>query len=745
MRTVYNFNTKWAFTKMNTQVPTELPKLWDWVNLPHTWNAIDGMDGGNDYYRGTCWYAKSLDKLDLPEADRYYLEINGANSSADVYLNGKHLAHHDGGYSTWRVEITDVLQRENLFAISVDNAPNDRVYPQVADFTFYGGLYRDVNIICVSRSHFDLDFWGGPGIQVTPIMEHNDAMVDVRTWITGRKTGQTVRYTVRNAAGQIIGTYEGGTRAKFRIPNAHRWHGRKDPYLYSITAELLQDQKVLDTVSTRFGCRSYVIDPEQGFILNGEAYPLRGVSRHQDRWGFGNALQQEHHVQDMDLICEVGATTIRLAHYQHDQFFYDLCDERGLVIWAEIPYISQHMPTGRENTITQMKELIAQNYNHPSIVVWGLSNEISMQGDTDPDLLENHRILNELCHDWDKTRPTTMAVVSPCPMDSPYVRIPDTVSYNHYFGWYGGDTSMNGPWFDKFHAAYPNQPIGCSEYGCEALNWHTSDPQQGDYTEEYQAYYHEELIKQLFSRPFMWATHVWNMFDFGADARAEGGENGQNHKGLVTMDRTYKKDSFYAYKAWLNPEPMVHICGKRYVDRVEDVTKVTVYSNQPTVELFANGVSLGDQSSPDHFFYFEVPNIGETTLTAVAGSLRDESLIRKVDTFNEAYRLKEKGAVLNWFDITEVEGHFSLNSKMGDVLQTTQGKLLFAAMFAKMAKGKGGTGKGGFEVPKGMIDMLSGFTILRLTGMVGTAGINFTKEELLELNAKLNKIKNPNA
>jgi len=747
MRTVYNLNAKWAFTKMNTEVPAELPKQWDWVNLPHTWNAIDGMDGGNDYYRGTCWYVKNLDKLDLPEADRYYLEINGANSSADVYLNGRHLAHHDGGYSTWRVEITKELQRENLFAISVDNAPNDHVYPQVADFTFYGGLYRDVNILCVSHSHFDLDFWGAPGIKVTPVMDGDDALVDVQTWITARKAGQNVRYTVKNAGGKVIGTYEGGTKAKFRIRNAHRWHGRKDPYLYSVTAELMQDGTVLDAVSTRFGCRSYVIDPEKGFILNGEAYPLRGVSRHQDLWGIGNALLPEHHTEDMDLICEVGATTIRLAHYQHDQFFYDLCDERGMVIWAEIPYISNHMPSGRENTITQMKELIAQNYNHPSIVVWGLSNEISMKGADDPDLLENHRILNDLCHDWDKTRPTTMAVVSPCPMDAEYVRIPDTVSYNHYFGWYGGDTSMNGPWFDKFHAAYPNQPIGCSEYGCEALNWHTSDPQQGDYTEEYQAYYHEELIKQLFTRPFMWATHVWNMFDFGADARSEGGENGQNHKGLITMDRKYKKDSFYAYKAWLNPEPMVHICGKRYVNRVEDVTKVTVYSNQPTVELFANGVSLGVQEAADHFFCFDVPNTGETTLVAAAGDLRDESIIRKVETFDETYRLKEKGAVLNWFDITEVEGHLSLNSKFADIMATTQGKLLIMSTFAKIAaqmKGKGGAASGmDLSTMGGMMDMLGGFTLLRLTGMMGTMNINFTKEQLLDINAKLNKIKAP--
>ncbi|MBE5884113.1 MAG: glycoside hydrolase family 2 protein [Lachnospiraceae bacterium] len=751
MRTVINFNTKWAFSKEAAGVPEVMPQKWYWVTLPHSWNNIDGQDGDNDYYRGTCYYAKEIDKSELPEADRYYLEFCGANSSADVYVNGKKLAHHDGGYSTWRVDITDALTAKSLVVVAVDNAENDTVYPQMADFTFYGGLYRNVNIIAVSESHFDLEYYGGPGIKVTPEINGTDAKVEVEVYLTNAKADQQLVYELKSACGRVVAeTTVAATETKVNltIADVHLWNGKKDPYLYTAEVKLLSGESVLDNVSTRFGCRTFEIDPERGFILNGEEYPLRGVSRHQDRWGLGNALLPEHHIEDMDLICEMGATTIRLAHYQHDQYFYDLCDERGLVIWAEIPYISAHMPTGRENTISQMKELVVQNYNHPSIVVWGLSNEISLKG-SDDDLLENHNILNDMVHEMDKTRLTTIAVVSMCSMDDPYIQIPDVVSYNHYFGWYGGDTSMNGPWFDSFHAKYPNIPIGCSEYGCEALNWHTSNPDQGDYTEEYQAYYHEELIKQLFSRKYMWATHVWNMFDFGADARNEGGENGQNHKGLVTFDRKYKKDSFYAYKAWLSDEPFVHICGKRYVDRVEATTKVTVYSNQPEVELFANGVSLGKQTAPDHFFYFQVPNEGETTLVAVAGDCKDESFLRKVEVFNEDYRLKEKGAILNWFDITAPEGYFSLNDKLGDIMKTMSGKMLFMQMMAQMAASKAKSGeKGAFEISGeamsgGMMQMMGGFTILRLTSMLGMTGMKVTKEQLLDLNAKLNKIKKP--
>ena len=754
MRSILNFNSSWNFYKATSDI--NVKENAELVNLPHSWNAVDGQDGGNDYFRGSCVYTKSFAKNDLPEGELHYLEIQGANSSADVYLNGKHLAHHDGGYSTWRVNLSSDLAEENLLAIVVDNAANDTVYPQMADFTFYGGIYRNVNIIAVNASHFDLDYYGAPGIKITPVIDGKNANVELEVYSTELQTGAEYLYTIFDKEGNVVEEKRTCDKVvNFVIENVHLWHGRRDPYLYTAKASIVNGDEVLDNVSARFGCRSFKIDPNNGFILNGEEYPLRGVSRHQDRLGIGNALLPEHHKEDMEYIWEMGATTIRLAHYQHDQYFYDLCDEYGMVIWAEIPYISKHMPTGRENTISQMKELIAQNYNHPSIVVWGLSNEISIAG-SDDDLLENHRILNDLCHEMDKTRLTTIACVSMCKMDDPYVQIPDVVSYNHYFGWYGGDTSMNGPWFDKFHAMHPSIPIGCSEYGCEALNWHTSDPKQGDYTEEYQAYYHEELIRQLFSRKYMWATHVWNMFDFGADARAEGGENGQNHKGLMTMDRKYKKDSFYAYKAWLrSPEeaPFVHLCGKRYVDRVEDVTKVTVYSNLPEVELFVNGVSVGKKTADDHFFYFDVANVGESTIVAKAGDFTDEGKIRKVAEMNMDYVLVEKGAVLNWFDIDAPEGYFSLNDKMSDIMDTLAGKMWFASiglqMKRKMNAAKGdGEKSGGFDIDlssadSGLMQMMGGFTVLRLTSMLGMANISFTKEELLKMNRQLNKIKKP--
>ena len=756
MRHILNINQNWIFVKGMAEVPASLPETGEQIHLPHTWNAADGQDGGNDYFRGTCCYARTIRKDELPAGERYYLEIHGANSSADVYMNGKRLAHHDGGYSTWRVEITGTLRNENCLVILVDNAANETVYPQTADFTFYGGLYRGVDIVAVPETHFELERLGCPGIYVTPVVKGENAEVAIRTYTVEQQEGDTVAFRIFDAQGVCVAEKTGSSEnAEFLLQNVHLWDGTRDPYLYTAEAMILRGETVLDKVTARFGCRSFEIHPEKGFLLNGREYPLRGVSRHQDRWGLGNALLPEHHREDMDLICEVGANTIRLAHYQHDQYFYDLCDERGMVVWAEIPYISRHMPEGNANTHLQMKELITQCYNHPSIVVWGLSNEITMDGAKDPDLIQNHRVLNDLVHKMDPHRPTVIACISMCGMDEEYVHIPDVVSYNHYFGWYGGSMEEYGPWFDKFHAKYPKTPIGISEYGCEAQNWHNSNPESGDYSEEYQAIYHESLIRQLFSRKYIWATHVWNMFDFGADARAEGGENGQNHKGLITIDRSYKKDAFYAYKAWLNPEPMIHLCGKRYIDRVEDVTKVTVYSNAPEVELFANGVSLGKKQAEDHFFYFDVPNSGETRLEAVAGELRDESVIRKVDQMNPDNIHREQGAVLNWFDITEIEGRFSLNSKIGEVTRTFGGKIWFAKLFLTLARkmrqttpksDEQKTNKKKSKKPEfnsGVMSMISSFTILRFTGMLGMRNVTFTKEELLKMNAQLNKIRKP--
>ena len=611
------------------------------VDVPHTWNNIDGQDGGNDYYRGTCVYEKTFNSPEYSEDQRVYIEFCGVNASAKVILNGDEIVTHDGGYSTFRADITDFLKAENHLVVEVDNSVNDRVYPQKADFTFYGGIYRDVKLIIVNKYHFDLDFYGGRGLAVCPEIAGEDAAIWVRTWHNA-ECGR-VNITLFDADGREVGTGDDNDET-IVIDKVHLWHGVEDPYLYTCEAVLYVNEEPVDKVSCQFGCRSFRIDAEHGFFLNGKSYPLRGVCRHQDWKGIGNAITKEHHDIDMDIIREVGANTIRLAHYQHDQYFYDLCDKYGMIVWAEIPYISEHMPNGRENTVSQMKELLVQCYNHPSICVWGISNEITISTKDRADMIDNHKLLNDLIHEMDPSRPTTLACYAMCAPFDRVGHLSDVVSWNLYLGWYTPFMWLNNLWVDYFHRRYPNRCLGYSEYGCECMpNLHSSHPFRGDQTEEYQCKYNEFMINFFEKRPFMWGTHLWNMFDFAADARNQGGEPGMNHKGLVTFDRKVKKDSFYLYKAWWSKEPFVYICGRRYVDRNERYTKVKVYSNCPEITLYANGEPVGTQSGV-RVFNFRIPLEGEVKLVAKHGDLSDEILIRRVKKNNPSYRLSRKKA-----------------------------------------------------------------------------------------------------
>lgn len=649
------------------------------VTLPHTWNAIDGQDGGNDYYRGTGWYIRELSKEEI-DGDCIFLEINGAAMSADVYLNGTKCISHAGGYSTFRCDLTERLKEKNILAIAVNNEDNQTVYPQKADFTFYGGLYRKVNLISVPKEHFELLKDGTPGIKVTSIVDLNKrcAHVTVETW----HNADSVEITVNGETKSVE------KDAEFLIEDVQLWDGIEHPYLYNATARLSSG----DEVSARFGCRVFDYDAEKGFLLNGRSYPLRGVSRHQDLKGKGNAVNIEDHKADMEIIKEIGANTLRLAHYQHAQEFYDLCDENGIVVWAEIPYITMHMKDGRENTLQQMKELITQCYNHPSIAVWGLSNEITAASTVDDDLLENHKLLNALCHEMDPTRLTTMANVFMLDIDSPILAIPDINSYNLYFGWYLGELEQTNEFFDEYHAKYPNRVIGFSEYGADANPaFHSAHPEKGDYTEEYQALYHEHMLRMIDERPYLWATHVWNLFDFAADGRDEGGKHGENQKGLVTFDRQLRKDAFYLYKAaWNKHEPFVHLCGKRYINRCEEKTEIKVYSNQSEVSLYVDGTPFGTKTG-NTIFTFQIPLMGNHEIKALSGDVSDVMCIQRVSEPDESYIFnKASTSVTNWFDAEEIdETCYSIQDTLGEIRSNLEAGAIIDAMMAKGVSERG--------------------------------------------------------
>lgn len=598
------------------------------LDLPHTWNHKDGQDGGNDYWRGTCTYEKKFARPEFDHtAEEVYLQFHGVNASAAVFLNDKEICTHDGGYSTFRVNITKVLEEENYLVVKVDNSVNTRVYPQKADFTFYGGIYRDVELLTVSKEHFELDHFGGPGIKITPEVKGNDARILVETW-TNTDEGE-VLVTLLDADGKTAASSK-GKKAELFVENVHLWDGVRDPYLYTVKAQLQKEGKTVDEITSTCGVRTFEFRPKEGFYLNGRAYPLRGVSRHQDFKGIGNAITKEHHDRDMELIREVGANTIRLAHYQHDQYFYDLCDRYGMVVWAEIPYISEHLADGDENTVSQMKELVIQNYNHPCIVTWGLSNEITISGRKyKKQMLKNHHDLQKMVKEMDPTRVTTVACYAMCPHWHPVAHISDVVAWNLYLGWYVPGFFLNDWWIRLWRILYPNRCLGFSEYGAEGMpNLHSAKPRRGDNTEEYQNKYHEFMLECFERHPYLWGTYVWNMFDFAADARNQGGEPGMNHKGLVTFDRKIKKDCFYLYKAYWSQDPFVYLAGRRYEYRTEKVTEITVYSNEKEVSLYHNG-KLVETKKGSRVFKFKVTMEDKNLLEVRAGGCTDSAVIYK--------------------------------------------------------------------------------------------------------------------
>ncbi len=739
MRKVIELKNDWIFVKNAEDVSVAATAEGISVSLPHTWNAVDGQDGGNDYHRGTCWYRRILEKPELEAGEKAYLEFDGAAMTAEVYLNGEKLAHHEGGYSRFRVDITGKLEKpENELIVSADNSDNDHVYPQKADFTFYGGLYRMVRLVIVPESHFAMEYYGGNGIKVTPVVTlggegkgEASAAVTVEVYTEGSTDRVTV--TVADETKQVPVT-EGYAKAEFELPKVHLWDGVEDPFLYTAKAELESG----DAVTARFGCRHFSIDPRKGFFLNGRAYPLRGVSRHQDCKGVGNALNRDHHQRDMEMIREMGANTIRLAHYQHAQEFYDLCDENGIIVWAEIPYITMHLNGGKENTLSQMRELIIQNYNHPSIVCWGLSNEITAASAVNEELLENHRELNRLCHELDQTRKTVMANVFMLETDSPLLEIPDINSYNLYFGWYVGEMIQTDEFFDEYHSTYPDRCIGFSEYGADANPaYHSSRPDRGDYTEEYQCLYHEHMLRMIEDRPWLWATHVWNMFDFAADGRDEGGKHGENQKGLVTIDRKLKKDAFYLYKAYWSGEAFVHLCGRRYVDRVEEVTKIKVYSNQPSVALYVDG-KLAEEQKGSRIFCFEVPISGVHTVTAQAGECRDEITIKKVAEVNKDYLFVKEGDIVNWFDREDLRKDcYSVGDTLGEIAKSPEANAIVQRLTAKASASRGDVAESVKDNPA-LQRMMQRMT---LQSMLKQAGDVIKPEEIKALNDALQKIK----
>ena len=615
------------------------------VDLPHTWNAQDALSGKIDYKRGIGNYEKNLFIRPEWKGKRLFIRFEGVNNIADVFINRRHIGEHRGGYGAFIFEITGKVEygKENSILVRVNNGEQLDIMPLVGDFNFYGGIYRDVHLLITDETCISPLDYASPGVRlIQDSVSHRYAKMRAIVDLSNGSSGnQEVELNVRLLDGQRV--VKEGTKnvnlsgnevmqqeLTFEIDQPHLWNGRQDPFLYQAEVTLFRNGQMVDRVTQPLGLRFYRIDPDKGFFLNRKHLPLQGVCRHQDRSEVGNALRPQHHEEDVALMLEMGVNAVRLAHYPQATYFYDLMDKNGIIVWAEIPFVGPggyndkgfvDLPAFRANGKEQLKELIRQHYNHPSICVWGLFNELTELGDNPVEYIKE---LNVLAHQEDTTRPTTSASNQMGDLNF----ITDAIAWNRYDGWYGGTPADLGKWLDRMHKDHPEICIAISEYGAGASIYHQQDslvktvPTSWWHPENWQTYYHIENWKTISSRPYVWGSFVWNMFDFGAAHRTEGDRPGINDKGLVTFDRKVRKDAFYFYKAnWNREEPMLYLTGKRNTVRTQRLQTIIAFTNQAGAELFVNGKSYG-KTTPDSYAILEWKNVelqpGENEIKVVS-------------------------------------------------------------------------------------------------------------------------------
>jgi beta-galactosidase len=625
--------TGWKFDRadpLGAEATAFDDSAWQRVEIPHTWNALDGQDGGNNYYRGPCWYRVHLpiDPSDLQK--RLFLRFEGASLVAQVWVNGKFAGSHWNGFGAFCFDVSPLLQAgDNLLAVRVDNTHFTEVPPLSGDFTVFGGIYRNVHLLRLGPLNISPLDDASPGVYLRQVhVDDQSAQVEITAKLRNDLDSDqsvSVNFCVLDAGQHVVvektvaqtipahSTVDG--KATVEISNPHLWDGRNDPYLYHATVELNQNGVLLDEVDQPLGLRYYRIDPNQGFFLNGRHYALHGVARHQDRIDMGWAAGPEQIEEDYRLIDEIGATTVRLAHYQHPDYEYSLCDRHGIVVWAESCLVNRisSEPEFAVNTKQELRELIKQSFNHPSIFFWSLYNELGPHTRTDWQLVKD---LNELAHQLDPDRPTVAA--SHLPDNVAVNWIPDMIAFNRYFGWYVGTLADWPRELDKLHADHPDRAIGISEYGAGASVYQHQDrpttrpADKGHWhPEEWQAIAHEAAWRAISRRPWIWGSYIWVMFDFPSDARDEGDHAGWNDKGLVTADRKVKKDAFYFYKANWSSDPFVYITSRRFNPRPPGATQLKVYSNCDSVRLTLNGTLLNGGSHLDHVFVWDNVDLPE--------------------------------------------------------------------------------------------------------------------------------------
>lgn len=639
---------KWQFYKNLTQISQDIDKInfsqiidhSEEVNVPHTWNNYDGQNGGNNYSKIPCSYQTYFQYNDLANK-RIFIEFCGSNLKTTVYVNGQKAGYHVGGYAKFRFEITKYLTSQtNLITVVVDNRNNLEYYPYTADFTFFGGIYRDVNIIAVNKVSFNMSDFGSRALYIKPNATTGEVEFNVSISNDSDQKELHLRYKIYDNSEKVIleneTTIQSGKKTqsiKTTITAPHLWNGRDDPYLYHLTVDLMVNGEIYDRVESNFGFRTVKVN-YSGFYLNGVKYQLRGVSRHQDRLDKGWAVSNDEEEEDFNLIYELGANAVRLSHYQQNETVYDYCDKKGLIIICEVSFISQFLNTTKseENLKDQLSEMVKQNYNHPCVAFWGYMNEIVQHGDS-PQVHDTVKRLQKFTNELDSTRGTYGAMLAEQEHDNELNTIPDVIGYNLYGGWYVGTIETNAEEIDDIRSYPQNKPLSLTEYGAEGiLKYHSDNPVNHDYSEEYQLLFHEKFYDIIVKKD-LWGSFVWNMFDFASDSRDEGGMTGRNNKGLVTYDRKTKKESFFFYKSnWNKQQKFVHVCGVRFHDRATPYINVTVLTSLTALNTnlyIYNNESLIDSISNN------VKNINVFNVTLNKGINLVTAVIKDPDTSQE--------------------------------------------------------------------------------------------------------------
>lgn len=648
-REVTSFNADWKFKKGPLpEQPLQLLSSWDqkWtdVSLPHTWNNVDMMTRHNNFYAGDAYYRKDFTVPADIKDKRLFVRFEGVGQVADVYVNDQLVGNHKGAYSAFAIDITDAVKpgQTNRMVVKADNSARVDVIPvNHSLFGVYGGIYRPVWLVETGKINISVTDHASPGVYIRQQVNGKKADINIGVKIDNKyDTAQQVEVvtsiftqegklvTEKSARADVLPQGTKREELNLEIKNPHLWNGRKDPYLYKVVTQIKQNGTVLDELTQPLGVRTVELKAGDGVYLNGNKYPMYGVTRHQDRWGAGSALLNEHHDEDLAMIMDIGATTIRLAHYQQSDYFYSKCDSLGLLVWAEIPFVNKVTTQESENAMQQMRELIRQSFNHPSIYIWGLHNEVYQPHNYTAQLTAS---LHDLAKTEDPDR-YTVAVNGYGHMNHPVNRNADVQGMNRYFGWYERTIGDMKPWIEKLETEYPDNLFMLTEYGADANIDHQTEyvgEAIGDWNakffpEAFQTKMHEQQWGIISKHPYIIASYLWNMFDFAVPMWSRGGVPARNLKGLVTIDRKRKKDAYYWYKANWSEEPVVYITQRRLTDREQQKTSVTVYSNQGQPTIYLNGKELQGIRKGTTDVHYIVDNVqlqkGMNELKAVAGN-----------------------------------------------------------------------------------------------------------------------------